>query len=295
MFIASQLKKRVTAICMATFCSIAFTNANANAKNIIFCINEGGTSKSVSELNLEYEPLAKAMNLANGQTISVAAYVDISTFKVEEDKGGCSYTLYKSIDRGAAQISDGKVRPIVKTKRDYVAGIIFAPKMTFTDSKDLYGKDILLPPKHTFTSALMYAYLNDIGIKASDIIELPLTAALPTTETKKVVVRHIKFQDAIAETVNDTWYQFGVVNPGVLKTWKEKKRGNFKELRAMPGWLLAANSNLSERDVAAMQESLLALNKSTEGRELLKKLKFDELVPATVEEYKQVHTYLHRT
>jgi ABC-type phosphate/phosphonate transport system substrate-binding protein len=257
------------------------------------CINEGATTVVATyALEGRYRPLADVIQKTIGRKVAVSAFTKVSLFEADFSGARCDYVFGKTIDVLAEGIRTAQLQPtkgyhaVVKTVDPYVAGFVVSKDFEGTGVASLVGKDVMLPPKDTFTAQLALAELRNAGLR---IEERHTLDKFPTDVKDAVTVRHVPYHEAITSTVESGWYKAGAVNPTVLSAWKGRVLTTFKP---QPGWVVLASASTSEKDRSAVASALAGLDKSADGKSLLKAIKVPAFVPAADAEYLAVLDYL---
>jgi ABC-type phosphate/phosphonate transport system substrate-binding protein len=245
-------------------------------ERLIFAVNEGATT-SVSHVELlqRYAPLAESMERAVRRPIKVEVYPDTARFRAELDRGRRFDIVFgKTVNLLAGMIRDKRYQAIVKTKTPYVAGFITMKDSPIKTADDLRGKVVMMPER-VFTTKLGEATLRELGLKESD-----------------VTIRYVKFQEAVAVSVESGAADVGVVNPTVKQDWLKKGNTVLMEAKPVPNWSIIASPALTQGELARLRRALIALKDSENGTEVLKTISVPEFVTAANTEYVELLKFI---
>ena len=247
----------------------------ASKERLVFAVNEGATTAvSHVELLSRYATLAEAMERALRRPIKVEVYPDTARFRSSLEQKPFDIVFGKTVNLLAGMIRDKRYQAIVKTKTPYVAGFITVKNSPIKTAADLRGKVIIMPER-VFTTKLGEATLRDLGFKEND-----------------VTVRYVKFQEAVAVSVESGVADVGVVNPTVKQDWV--KRGNtvLLEAKPVPNWSIIASPAVTPAELARLRRALIGLKDSESGSEVLKTVGVPEFVAAANTEYLELLKFI---
>jgi phosphonate transport system substrate-binding protein len=235
---------------------------------LVFAVNEGATTVITrEELQDRYAGLAKSMERALRRPIKVEVYPDTARFRTELERRHFDIVFGKTVNLLAAMIRDKKYQAIVKTKTPYVAGFITMKDSPIKTAADLRGKVVMMPER-VFTTKLGEATLRELGLRETD-----------------VTIRYVKFQEAVALSVESGAADVGVVNPTVKQDWLKKGNSVLLEAKPVPNWSIIASPAVSLAELARLRRALIGLKDSEPGSEVLKAISVPEFVVAANIDY----------
>jgi len=245
-------------------------------ERLIFAVNEGATT-SVSHVELlqRYAGLAEAMERALRRPIKVEVYPDTARFRSElERKRRFDIVFGKTVNLLAGMIRDKEYQAVVKTKTPYVAGFITMKDSPIKTAADLRGRVVMMPER-VFTTKLGEATLRELGFKENE-----------------VTIHYVRFQEAVAMSVETGAADVGVVNPTVKQDWLKKGNNVLLEAKPVPNWSIIASPALSKAELSRLRRALIALKDSEPGSEVLKTISVPEFVPAANTEYVELLKFI---
>lgn len=242
---------------------------------LVFAVNEGATTAVThAELLQRYAGLAQAMENAVRRPVKVEVYADTARFRSELQRRRFDIVFGKTVNLLAGMIREKQYQAIVKTKTPYVAGFITLKNSPIKGAVDLRGRVVVMPER-VFTTKLGEATLRELGYKENE-----------------VTIRYVKFQEAVAVSVESGSADVGVVNPTVKQEWLKKGNTVLLEAKPVPNWSIIASPAVSQAELARLRRALIGLKDSESGSEVLKVISVPEFVAADNTEYLELLKFI---
>jgi ABC-type phosphate/phosphonate transport system substrate-binding protein len=249
--------------------------AQASKEPLVFAVNEGATTVITREELLDrYAGLAKSMERALRRPIKVEVFPDTARFRSELERRHFDIVFGKTVNLLAGMIRDKQYQAIVKTKTPYVAGFITMKGSPIKTAADLRGKVVMMPER-VFTTKLGEATLRELGFKEDE-----------------VTIHYVRFQEAVALSVESGSADVGVVNPTVKQDWLKKGNSVLLEAKPVPNWSIIAAPAVSQAELARLRRALIGLKDSERGSEVLKAISVPEFVAAANKEYLELLKFI---
>jgi ABC-type phosphate/phosphonate transport system substrate-binding protein len=249
--------------------------AQASKEPLVFAVNEGATTVITREELLDrYAGLAKSMERALRRPIKVEVFPDTARFRSELERRHFDIVFGKTVNLLAGMIRDKQYQAIVKTKTPYVAGFITMKGSPIKTAADLRGKVVMMPER-VFTTKLGEATLRELGFKEDE-----------------VTIQYVRFQEAVALSVESGSADVGVVNPTVKQDWLKKGNSVLLEAKPVPNWSIIAAPAVSQAELARLRRALIGLKDSERGSEVLKAISVPEFVAAANKEYLELLKFI---
>ena len=244
-------------------------------RKLVFAVNEGATT-SVTHVELleRYAGLAEVLENALRRPVKVEVYPDTARFRAELERRNFDVVFGKTVNLLAGMIRDHRYQAVVKTKAPYVAGFITAKNSPIKTVADMRGKVIMMPER-VFTTKLGEATLRELGFKDKD-----------------VEIRYVRFQEAVAVSVESGAADIGVVNPTVKQDWLKKGNNVVLEARPVPNWSIVASPTISQAGLARLRRALINLKDTERGSQVLKTISVPEFVAAANTEYVELLKFI---
>jgi ABC-type phosphate/phosphonate transport system substrate-binding protein len=204
-------------------------------------VNEAVTGETNSfVLVSRYRPVADFFSAQlKGKTVSVEAIVDIKRFMVlAQGTPKPELVFGKSVNQLAKLVRDHGYQPIVKRADPYKAAFIVAKNSPIKTLANAGGIKIVMPDISAATTAMALAELRQQKVVAGSIT-------------------HVKFQEEVAQFIQNGFAQIGVVNPTIAKKWVEDGGRVLAETQPVVNWSLLAGPTVSPEVVHQLQTALL--------------------------------------
>ena len=257
-------------------CTLAQEKKPQAPRKLVFAVNEGATT-SVTHVELldRYAGLANAMESALRRPVKVEVFPDTARFRAELERRRFDIVFGKTVNLLAGMVRDSRYQALVKTKMPYVAGFITVKNSPIKTVDDMRGKVIMMPER-VFTTKLGEATLRELGFKEKD-----------------VEIRYVRFQEAVAVSVETGAADIGVVNPTVKQDWLKKGNNVVLEAKPVPNWsIIASPATLSQAELARLRRALIGLKDSERGSAVLKAISVPEFVAAANSEYVELLKFI---
>ncbi len=260
--------------------------AATNVAGLRLLVNEGATTiVDPNELKGRYLPLAAVLGQAAGRQVEIEAYEKVGDFlRVLETMP--TFIFCKTVDLLATEVKKGRYVPLAKINKPYVAGIIASPNATLSSLADLRGHRVLLPPANVMTAKLAMAAFADAKVPVVVIDDANGADPIPAD---KVGIRHVRWQEAIGQSVEMNIAVAGAVNPTLLGKWKGPVLMRFKP---QVNWALGVLADTPPRLVAALSQAVTAMHTVASGQEALNKLGIQQFVAAQRQEFIALADYV---
>jgi hypothetical protein len=167
----------------------------------------------------------------------------------------------KSVNQLAKLVRDHGYLPLVRRDDPYKAAFIVPSGSPIRNLADAAKARILMPEQHTATTALALAELRNHHKGPVDIV-------------------HIRYQEAVAQQLQNGFAQVGVVNPTVARKWVESGGRLLAETRPVVNWSVLASPGTGTAAVHELRDAFLAM-----GTEALAAVGVKKWAPAQREDY----------
>lgn len=233
-------------------------------------VNEAVTGESnLFVLTSRYRPLADYISdqLKARPQIGVEPVVDIQRFLgLARSQPHPELVFGKSVNQLAKLVRDSSYQPVVRRADPYKAAFIVAkdsPIKTLADAGRAKAK-IIMPDEFAATTAVAKA-------------ELRRQNAL------QVQIVHTRYQEAVAQQIQNGFGQMGVVNPTTARKWVEQGGRVLAETQPVVNWSVLASPSLPTEAVGQLRDALLAMN--SQAPSLMSALGVKEWARAERQEY----------
>jgi ABC-type phosphate/phosphonate transport system substrate-binding protein len=207
-------------------------------------VNEAVTGdNNIFLLSNRYRALADFVGArVKVKPVNVEPVVDIQRF-MEIAQGSFKPELVfgKSVNQLAKLVRDNGYQPLVRRSDPYKAAFIVAKGSTIKTLGEAAGGRIVMPDEFAATTAVARAELLRQKVGKADI-------------------RHVRYQESVAQQVQAGWAQVGVVNPTIAKKWAEQGGRVLAETQPVVNWSVLASPDMPAAVCESLREALLELN-----------------------------------
>ncbi|MES2939168.1 MAG: PhnD/SsuA/transferrin family substrate-binding protein [Pseudomonadota bacterium] len=246
--------------------------AAAGGKAWRFLINEAVTGETnFFVLTNRYKPLADYVSeqLKGRHPIGIEAVLDIKRFiSLAQAQPRPELVFGKSVNQLAKLVRDEGYHPLVKRPDGYKAAFIVpknSPLKTLADAGRAKAK-ILMPDEYAATTAVARAELRRQNVVGAE-------------------VAHTRYQEAVAQQVQNSFAQIGVVNPTIAKKWVADGGRVLAETQPVVNWSLLAAPTMPEDTVAQLRDVLMGMNTNTQASAVLQSIGVKEWARAERKDY----------
>jgi ABC-type phosphate/phosphonate transport system substrate-binding protein len=233
-------------------------------------VNEAVTGESnLFILTSRYRPLADYVSeqLKGRHQIGVEPVVDIKRFvALAQSQPHPELVFGKSVNQLAKLVRDSGYQPLVRRADPYKAAFIVAknsPVKALADAAKAKAK-IIMPDEFAATTAVAKAELRRQNALQVEIV-------------------HTKYQEAVAQQIQNGFGQIGVVNPTTARKWVEQGGRVLAETQPVVNWSVLASPSLPADVVAQLRDALLTMN--SQASALMSGLGVKEWARAERQEY----------
>ncbi len=239
-------------ILLAVYSASAF----AAGGNALMGISEGVAEQaSFSEMQDKYRGLSEYLGRALKRKVTIESSQSFKSALANLEKERYDLMFVRPSNVAGRAIRDNKYQLVVSAKGEFAANFIVRKDHGFKKPEDVLSHKIAMPEEGALMSRVGMAALRDMGgVK------------------DKSQVRYSRYQEAVAFMVDKKFADVGVVAPAQAKAWEKKGGVTLFKSRPLPFWSIIASSKVSAAEVAAMQEALIAMENTEEGKAILKKI-----------------------
>ncbi len=246
--------------------------AAAGGKAWRFLINEAVTGETnFFVLTNRYKPLADHLSeqIKGRHAIGVEAVLDIKRFvSLAQAQPRPELIFGKSVNQLAKLVRDEGYHPLVRRADPYKAAFIVpknSPLKTLADAGHAKAK-ILMPDEYAATTAVARAELRRQNVTGAQ-------------------VAHTRYQEAVAQQVQNGFANIGVVNPTIAKKWAADGGRVLAETQPVVNWSLLAAPTMPEDVLAQLREVLMGMNTNTQASAVLQGIGVKEWARAERKDY----------
>jgi len=230
--------------------------ASAAERGALMGISEGVAEQaSFSEMQDKYRPLADYLGKVLKRKVVIESSQSFKTALANLEKERYDLMFVRPSNIAGRAIRDNKYQLVAMAKGEFTANFIVRKDHGFNKPEDVLTRKIAMPEEEALMSRVGLAVLRDMG-GVKDPSQ----------------VRYSRYQEAVAFMVEQKFADVGVVAPAQAKAWEKKGGVTLFKSRQLPFWSIIASSRLSAAEVAAMQEALIAMESTDEGKAILKKV-----------------------
>lgn len=176
------------------------------------------------------------------KTVNVEPVVDIQRFlAIAQGDLKPELVFGKSVNQLAKLVRDNGYQPLVRRSDPYKAAFIVSKGSTSKTLGDAAGGRIMMPDEFAATTAVARAELLRLKVGKADI-------------------RHVRYQESVAQQVQAGFAQVGVVNPTIAKKWVEDGGRVLAETQPVVNWSVLASPSMPAAACDALRQALLDLN-----------------------------------
>lgn len=230
------------------------------AQALVLAVNEGATYKnSTDEIRARFAPLAADLAKLLKEPVDVEPVMDYQSLRQGLAASRYDLALVHPAHVSIGAIQSGGYRLVAVTRgyQDYHATIFVKADSTLRSLAELKGRGLGAPEEDSITAWMVRATLRDAQV-----------------DPKSVRFAYTKLQDAVPFFVENALTAAGATaSKAVLKDWKSKGGRVLAESKPVPIKHVIASGRLSAAQRAAVQQYLLTLDASDDGRKRLETLK----------------------
>lgn len=230
--------------------------ALAAGGNVLMGVSEGVAEQaSFSEMQEKYRPLTEYLGKVLKRKVVVESSQSFSSALANLEKERYDLMFARPSNILGRAIRDNKYQLVAMAKGNFTADFIVRKDSGFKKPEDVLGHPIAMPEKGALMSLAGLATLRDLGGKPASL-----------------QVRYAHYQEAVPYMVEQKFADVGVVAPAQSKAWEKKGGVTLFKSKKLPFWGIIASSKISANEVAAMQEALIAMENTEEGKAILKRI-----------------------
>jgi phosphonate transport system substrate-binding protein len=240
-------------------------NATAQARKpaapqprLFIAINEGAAGNAdASETLFRYQELTELVEKQLRAPVIVVAVRDPKKLKISLKKQEYALLLSRPSDLPSEAIRDFGYRPVVMAKESARTLFIVHKNSPIRAIKEVRGRTILTPDQYSHMWRIANAMLRDANINMA---------------AEKV--RSMRDQAAIGWSMENEFFDVGVINSisGVGRSWEKNGHRVIARSTEVPNMPMIASPQVSEAQLAAVRNALVALADTDDGRVVLKKI-----------------------
>jgi phosphonate transport system substrate-binding protein len=246
------MKKLALRIAAAAVLALA-----GEAGAVVFAVNEGATYRvSDAEIQAKYKSLADDLGKLLGQKVTVVPVADYNA--IAEGLAAAKYDLAyihpSHIALKGLAVDGYQLVALTKGFTDYRAHFLVRADSPAKSAGDLKGKKLGIPAPDSITSVLTRSTLRESTPNNIDPVSYVAT----------------RYQDAVPFMVEHGLVDAGVTgSASVAKAWTQAGGRVAFTSKPVPVKLLLASKHVAARDVAAIQDYFVSLERSDKGRHVL--------------------------
>lgn len=224
--------------------------------SVLMGISEGVAEQaSFAEMQDRYRPLADYLGRVLKHRVTIESSQSFKSALANLEKGRYDLMFIRPSNIAGHAIRDDKYQLVAMAKGDFTANFIVRKDHGFKKFEDVLTHKFAMPEEGALMSRVGVAVLRDMGgVK------------------DKSQIRYSRYQEAVPYMVEQNFVDVGVVAPALAKAWEKKGGIVLFKSRPLPFWCIIASSKISAAEVAAMQEALIAMEGTDEGKAILKKI-----------------------
>lgn len=239
---------------------LAFS-AGAQAEDLLLAVSEGTSGGlNAAQVIAKYKDLSDTLARGMKTKVNVVFVRDFETLEDGLKNGKFAFVFARPSDYPARAMRDFGYKYVANAKPDGQCYIVVKKDSPLKTLADIKGKKIALPEKVAYMSKFCAAELRAKGI-----------------DLDKEAVTFVKEQAAVAFYLDNKFADVGAVASysGVGKNWEKKGDRILHKSIDQPYFPLVASSKVRPEQTKEVQNSLLGLANSPEGREVLKRIGID--------------------
>lgn len=245
--------KKSVAFCIA---GLSLFAQHVRAENT-FCLVEGAGSPSLSpyEIISSWSEVVETISSASKTKYVIQHFISFDSIEKVFKNKTCTVALVKPIQYAALAMRDSGYQMVTSIKGEFIGNFIVRANDTRMKAiSDLGGKTIMLPDPKALQSLLAKRELKQLKI-------------VPSPE-----IKHTRLQEVVLYAVEKGFVDAGFVNPTMAKVWAEKGGKVLYKTKPNPYWVIIASKEVSEKEIVAMREGLLKLERTDKGAASLAKI-----------------------
>lgn len=255
---------------------LALVPISAGAANVMMGIAEGvAEQSSFADMQEKYQPLADYLGRALKTKVMLESSQNIKSALLNLKKGRYDLMFCRPSNVAAKAIRDSGYQLVGMAKGDFTANFIVRKDHKFTKNEAVITQMIALPEPNSLMAKVGLATLRDLG-GAPDPKNLHFT----------------RYQEAVNFMVEKKFADVGIVAPTQAKLWVESGGTVLFKSKQLPFWSIIASSKISKGDVAKMQQALIDMSNTEEGKKILAKISVKAWVAGNAKEYVDLLTWL---
>jgi ABC-type phosphate/phosphonate transport system substrate-binding protein len=271
----------VLSFLVAAVCSGAALAQPAAVKPIKMAVNDGRTgSTSMIEIMAKYEPLAEVFSRAlGGRKVVLLQIREFDRLDQVLAEREFDILILRPTDRAARAVSGNDYRLIANARPDVQCVLLARNDSSLTSVQQVPGKRLVMGEPDSWLTRVCRADLRDNGI-----------------DLTKERVEYVREQPTIGILLDGKIADVGGVAQFSAMAQQADKRGYRVVHRSTPQPTLPviASARLNAGELRALQDALLTLPNSAEGRKLLKSLAIDGFVAGETERMRELTRWLDR-
>ena len=229
------------------------------ADRLVFAVSEGTSgSQDATDVLARYEDLVNLMSRAIGRKIVFYLARDFASLESGMKDGRLDLIMARPSDYPARGIRDYGYQLVVTTRGDGYVMAIVGKNSTVKTLSDVSGRRIALPQEISYMGRMSRAFLRDNGIDVK----------------KEPALSYHRDQAVIGYAVEQGMVEIGFVASysGVGRQWAEKGGRVLAAGPPQPYMPIVAGKSIVAAELARLRTALLGLDKSDEGRAILKRM-----------------------
>lgn len=236
---------------------IAFSGiASAAGGTVLMGISEGVAEQaSFSDMQEKYHPLAEYLGKVLKRKVTIESSQNFKSALASLEKGRYDLMFVRPSNIAGRAIRDNKYQLVAMAKGEFTADFIVRKDHPFKKPEDILTHAIAMPEEGALMSRVAVAILRDMG-----------------GNVDKLQLRYSRYQEAVAFMVERNFADVGVVAPAQSKAWEKKGGVTLFKSKKLPFWCIIASPAITPNEVVAMQEALIGMENSEEGKAILKKI-----------------------
>lgn len=245
------------------------TTGPVQADNLLFGIVEGvAEQSSFADMQEKYQPLADYLARVLRHKVTLESSQNIKNAMGSLAKARYNLMYVRPSNIAGRAIRNNNYQLVAMAKGEFTANFIVRKDHPFKKTGDILANTIAMPEKDSLMSRVGVAMLRDMGGKP-----------------EKMQINYSHYQDAVTYSVDHKFADVGVVAPGQAKAWEKKGGVTFFKSKKLPFWSIIASPKINKNEVSNLQNALIALENTAEGKVILKKIGVSGWIAGNSQEY----------
>jgi len=236
---------------------------------------------SMRTLAARYEPLRAYLESQMGEPVYLESALNFSEYHARTVRGEFDLVVTPAHFARLAQKDQGFV-PIIQFQPDHDALLIYGSDQPLTNPGLMKGQQLAVIDHMAVTVLAALHYLGEKGLESGQ-------------DYRVVEYRN---HASVGQAITSGQAMAGVSTTHGMKQIPERIRSKLKvyaHIADIPAFVMLAKSSMPKKDVEALQRTILAFARSSQGKAFLKSIAYSAFVPASEQSLHRVDAYLEET